>query len=161
MQDGSPVPEYYSIEAETGVISCQNQFSLGFFEDAVRVVVTGSSLVSNTPSVLDFTIINECGKESTDVIAPSFDPIERPSNRNSPNFEVTGSFTSSNELCPMESQALLSGDELQFEFTVLPSFGIFSVSLRDTPIPYSSIVNTYEYSVIGTAVGGAAAVASG
>lgn len=57
------------------------------------------------------------------------------------------------------SQELLGGDDRFFEFTDLLSS--FDVSLRDSPIPYQSIVNTYDYSVIGTAAGGATAITTG
>ena len=55
---------------------------------------------------------------------------------------------------------MASDDEAEFEFSD-STFGIFSLKLKEEPIPNHRIVNTYEYTVTGTANGGATGTVTG
>ena len=81
MQDGGTVPDYLSIADPTnGLIDFSTTYSKGLDVDNVRVVVTGTSIISSKTSNIDFTISRVCGENSADVTIPTLSAIERPAN---------------------------------------------------------------------------------
>lgn len=145
MQNGLQSPSYYQVDQQAGVVQFTNRGDQTVNDQIVlrltprqRRSLLGRSLQVQTEVTDPINVVTQCGPESTQIDSPELYKLMVPNE-----VTMTGVFTSSNSLCPIESYALDAngGDEVTqtsaseyFDFTFTSSYSEaheFSVTLKE------------------------------
>ena len=137
MANGSPLPSYYEYDPDSGLVRFTNSGDQTI-DDMLQIVIRSSDNLDHEERLLDFPyphiqetqpfrVITECGPGSTDIGRPSLPDLEQPANFAQNPLIASGSFTSSNPRCPIETYALSAGNE---DFNINSDATGFDVSLQ-------------------------------
>lgn len=157
MVNGSPLPDYYTFDTETGFLSFTNHGDRTI-SDSLMITIysaeTDERLLDFSEQVIQrtqpFSIVTECGPMSALVTEPVLPVQEQPAypDRWIP-LLYNSSFTSSNPSCPIETYTLFEGSS---RFNIESGITGFDVRLKTD---WLQIPDIYYYTVRATARGGA------